>query len=96
MDIAGVIRIDRETAAKEAGADDDAVIGKWLGDKIKAVNSLMPSYKSIKYFVYTEEDFIKTTTLKIKRSEVEKKIREKLEKSGSTMRSANMKNIDKL
>lgn len=96
VDIVGVLRIDRETVLKEAGSDDDAVIGKWLNEKIKEVNNLMPSYKSLKYFVFTEEDFIKTTTLKIKRPAVEQRIREKLDAGGNTMKSANMKNIDKL
>ncbi len=96
VDIAGVIRIDRDVVSKEVGSQDDDAIGNWLNEKIKVVNSKMPSYKGIKYFVFTEEDFTKTTTMKIKRPAVEKKIHDKLDASEQTMRSVNMKNIDKL
>ena len=40
-----------------------------FNQKIKQVNSLMPSYKAIKGIVFSEEPLIKTTTNKIKRDE---------------------------
>ena len=40
-----------------------------FNQKIKQVNSLMPSYKAIRGIVFSEEPLIKTTTNKIKRDE---------------------------
>ena len=49
-------------------------IREFLWNKVKEVNSLMPKYKYIKEMIITEEELIKTTTLKIKRHEEMKKI----------------------
>lgn len=45
-----------------------------LWEKIKEINRTMPTYKYIKNMVTTREDFIKTTTAKIKRFEEMKKL----------------------
>lgn len=94
VDIAASILIDREKISKSSGASDDEGITAWLSTKIKEVNSQMPAYKSIKYFAITEKDFIKTTTLKIKRPAVIKDIHDKLSNANQTMKSVHMKNID--
>lgn len=96
VDIVASLLIDREKIAKAAGSAEDALIGAWLQSRIKEVSALVPSYKTIKYFVITETDFIKTTTLKIKRPAVIQGIHDKLTEKKQTMRSANMENIDKL
>lgn len=44
-------------------------IYKAFHEKIKQVNSIMPSYKAIKGIVFSEEPLIKTSTNKIKRNE---------------------------
>ena len=44
-------------------------IYKTFHEKIKQVNSIMPSYKAIKGIVFSEEPLIKTATNKIKRNE---------------------------
>ena len=44
-------------------------IYKAFHEKIKQVNSIMPSYKAIKGIVFSEEPLIKTSTNKIKRDE---------------------------
>lgn len=44
-------------------------IYKAFHEKIKQVNSIMPSYKAIKGIVFSEEPLIKTATNKIKRNE---------------------------
>lgn len=49
-------------------------IREFLWNKVKEVNNLMPKYKYIKEMIITEEELIKTTTLKIKRHEEMKKI----------------------
>jgi len=49
-------------------------IKEFLWNKVKEVNNLMPKYKYIKEMIITEEELIKTTTLKIKRHEEMKKI----------------------
>ena len=45
-----------------------------LWEKIKEINKTMPPYKYIKELIITDEELIKTTTLKIKRHEEMKKI----------------------
>ncbi|MDD2392742.1 MAG: AMP-binding protein [Eubacteriales bacterium] len=94
VDIVAALHIDREKISKEAGSDSDEDIAKWLSVKIREVNDMMPNFKNIKYFVLTEEDFVKTTTLKIKRNVNVDMIHDKLEKAGQTMRETHMKNID--
>ena len=49
-------------------------IKEFLWQKVKEVNNLMPKYKYIREMIITEEELIKTTTLKIKRHEEIKKI----------------------
>ena len=49
-------------------------IKEFLWGKVKEINNLMPKYKYIKEMIITEEELIKTTTLKIKRHEEMKKI----------------------
>ncbi len=94
VDIVASILIDREKMAKSAGSSEDFTLSSWLQTKIKEVSTMMPAYKTIKYFVITEKDFIKTTTLKIKRPAVIQEIHSKLREKNQTMKSAHMKNID--
>lgn len=96
VDIVAALNIDREKISKEINKNDDESIAKYLETKIKEVNSTMPNFKNIKYFVITEEEFVKTTTLKIKRNINVDIIHEKLEKAKETMRGMHMKNIDNL
>jgi long-chain acyl-CoA synthetase len=96
VDITAVIHIDREVISKETGSESDELIAHWLSEWIKKVNDQMPFYKGIKYFVITETDFMKTTTLKIKRPEVEKWIHGKLDAANETMKGAHLRNIDKI
>lgn len=94
VDIVAALHIDRDKAAKEAGSDKDEDIARWLSDGIREVNSRLPNFKNIKYFVITEQDLIKTTTLKIKRNVNVDLIRAKLVKVGQDMRGMHMRNID--
>ena len=49
-------------------------IQEFINDEIKKINKTMPAYKYIRNVIITEEELIKTTTLKIKRHEEIKKI----------------------
>jgi long-chain acyl-CoA synthetase len=51
----------------------------------------MPVYKAVRYFVWTEQELIKTTTLKVKRPEESKRIKAYLEKNTTTIRALNGK-----
>ena len=50
-------------------ATTEEEIKEALWSKIKEVNKTMPPYKYIKEIIVSEEELIKTTTLKIKRHE---------------------------
>ena len=65
-----------EELAKEKYPDKSAQeLEKIVWNKIKKeVNKTLPTYKYIKHMVFTNEDFIKTTTAKIKRYEEINKI----------------------
>ncbi|MCQ2533282.1 MAG: AMP-binding protein [Clostridia bacterium] len=99
IDICALTLIDRKRIANILGkeknlTDDD--ISLYLDDKIKDVNHNMPSYKAIKYFVFTEEDMIKTTTLKIKRPKEQEKVEGLLMSNGTSMKEMDKKNLDSL
>lgn len=56
---------------EEAGAENDEDKYKLLKEAVEEANSKMPPYKRVKRIEIREDDFIKTTTLKIKRFEKE-------------------------
>lgn len=98
VEICAKISIDR----KEIGVNlpvpektpGDIAIGAYLKEKIKEINRQMPSFKSIHYFVFTEEDLIKTTTLKVKRRMELESVHTALKKAVQTMKGANGQSID--
>jgi len=61
---------------------------------IREINKQLPQYKIIRYFVMTYDNLIKTTTLKIKRTEEYAKVKQKLDAAGLDMRKASGKIID--
>ena len=65
---------DRDTMKAEYGVETDEAIKNKLWEKIKEINKSMPKYKYVKELIITEEELIKTTTLKIKRHEEIKKV----------------------
>jgi len=65
---------DKELIKDLYNIEGDDNIREFLWNKVKEVNNLMPKYKYIKEMIITEEELIKTTTLKIKRHEEMKKI----------------------
>ncbi|MGI6545193.1 MAG: AMP-dependent synthetase/ligase [Fastidiosipilaceae bacterium] len=82
----------------EIPVDDksDASISSFLKDHIRFINRKMPQYKAVKYFVFSEEDMIRTTTMKVKRFNEVDKLYDLLNANDLTMRTANGKNLDQL
>ncbi|MDD2213035.1 MAG: AMP-binding protein [Oscillospiraceae bacterium] len=73
VDICVKIQLNR-AALPLADPQDNAAVAAYLKAAISKINASMPGYKAVRYFIFTEDDFIKTTTLKIKRKEEEKKL----------------------
>ena len=98
IDISAKLLIDRAAIGKEIGVEDpgDDKVADYLDEQMRIVNHKMPSYKIVHNFVYSEQDMIKTTTLKIKRPKEQEAIENKLAASGVTLREINGKNIDKI
>lgn len=65
---------DKEIFKNEFNIENEEEIRTKLWKEIKEINRTMPKYKYIKELILTENDFEKTTTLKIKRFEEMKKI----------------------
>ncbi len=76
VDVSVKIQYD-ETVRKEKYLDlSDKEFEKIVWNQIKEINKELPKYKYMKHLILTTEDFIKTTTAKIKRFEEIKKILE--------------------
>lgn len=73
------VKYDEDVANSKYSGKSEEELEKITWNSIKEVNSTFPGYKHIKNLIFTKEDFIKTTTAKIKRFEEIKKITEKLE-----------------
>ena len=65
---------DKEMIKELYNIEGEDKIREFLWEKVKDVNKLMPKYKYVREMIITEEELIKTTTLKIKRHEEMKKI----------------------
>jgi len=99
VDICAKILINRAEIGRELGLNvepDDGQIEAYLNDRLREANHTMPAYKIVRNYVFSEEDMIKTTTLKIKRPKEQEHIESRLAELGVTMRDVNGKNFDKL
>lgn len=99
IDICAKLLIDRSAIGAELGLTtepDDRQIEVYLSDKMHIANHKMPQYKIVRNFVFSEEDMIKTTTLKIKRPKEQEHIESRLAELGHTMYDMNGKNFDKM
>ena len=65
---------DKEIMKEVYNVEDEEKIKEELWKKVKEINKTMPPYKYIRNLTITEEELIKTTTLKIKRFEEMKKL----------------------
>lgn len=100
IDICAKILVDRKEIGKYLPVPDktpgDNDISAYFNAQIKEINHQMPSYKSIRYYVFSEGEMIKTTTLKIKRNPEIESIHAVLDKADTTMKKASGQNIDTL
>lgn len=74
VDVSVKIQYDEEIRREKYAGQSDEEFEKSVWSKIKEINQEMPKYKYMKHMILTTEDFIKTTTAKIKRFEEIKKI----------------------
>lgn len=72
------VQYDEEVAKEKYPDKSEEELEKITWEKIKEINSTFPGYKHVKNLIFTKEDFIKTTTAKIKRFEEIKKITENM------------------
>lgn len=87
--------IDKDAMnAGENVLHDENSIRDYLDKIIREVNKKMPSFKSVKYFIFGEKDMAKTTTMKIKRTIELASIKEILEKNKLKIKEVTGKNID--
>ncbi len=99
IDVCAMVLINRKAIASELGMKtepDDAMVETYLNDRIHDANHTLPQYKIVRNYVFSEEDMIKTTTLKIKRSKEQEHIESKLAECNLSMRDMNGKNFDKM
>ncbi len=87
---------DRELLATihEGMMPDDAGTAAWFEKAIREINANLPQYKMIRYFLQTDADLVKTTTLKIKRPVEQAQIAAWLKSSGLDMRKASGKLLE--
>lgn len=77
VDVSVKIQYDKDVRKEKYAELSDEEFEKVVWNEIKEINKEMPKYKYMKHMILTTEDFIKTTTAKIKRFEEIKKILEK-------------------
>ena len=65
---------DKQLIKELYNIEGEEKIKEFLWNNVKEVNKLMPKYKYVREMIISEEELIKTTTLKIKRHEEMKKI----------------------
>ena len=56
----------------------DEQVHELIWNDVKDINKTMPTYKHVKNIITTDEEMIKTTTVKVKRQEEMKKIQEEM------------------
>jgi len=97
VELCAKIVLDKENITEIIKSpDDENAIKKLLDSAVKEINKLMPVYKTIRYYVYSYEELIKTTTMKIKRYVETDKMRALLKNMATSIKNAAGKNIDKL
>jgi len=99
IDICAKLLINRKAIGEALGLKvkpDDAAVEAYLNDAMAEANHKMPAYKYVHYHVFSEEDMIKTTTLKIKRPKEQEAIENKLKECNTAMRDISGKNFDLL
>jgi long-chain acyl-CoA synthetase len=86
--------LDPQILSKEGITE--AELSKRLDQVVKEINLQVPAYKSIRNYVYSFKDLIKTTTLKVKRPNEIRLLQETLDRTKVRFRQLTGKNIDLL
>jgi long-chain acyl-CoA synthetase len=95
VDICALIRIEREQLPELTGADDETWV-KHIKKAVQAINQGMPVYKGIRYILLTDQELIKTTTLKIKRPKQFQAVQKILQDKNLTMQQAQNRFLESL
>lgn len=95
VDICAKILLERDALPIENKTDDKAV-SAYLKQHITEVNKKMPQYRSVQYYVFTETDYVRTTTMKVKRNDESRLMTSLLDRLDLRFRDINGKNIDTL
>ncbi len=93
IDICAKLVLDPAELPAEAGNDDKS-ISSWLDQQIRQINHQLPPYKAIKYFFFTDQELIKTTTLKVRRPQEQEHITKMLKTLNLTMKTAHGRRFD--
>ena len=92
VDICAKIQINPEELPSDLHQSDEA-IGKYLRESIIKINRQMPVYKAVKHFVWTEDDFVMTTTLKIRRPDEIALLRKRIDQMPNGIRDLDGKRL---
>ncbi len=66
--ISAKLVVDRDTMQQKTGqVVDDSTVGQYLAQLINDINSRLPSFKGIRQYVFSFQEMVKTTSLKIRR-----------------------------
>lgn len=87
--------VDPDILREKAGHDiDDNIVRQYLEQLIKDINSRLPSFKGIRQYVFSMQEMVKTTTLKIRRPIEIAGIREMMERQALKWREMTGRNLD--
>lgn len=87
VEICVKFQFDMPELERLAGAEREAQRA-WIRAELDKVNVQMPEYKRIKHFIYTADDLVRTTTLKVKRFEELDRVHAWLRSKGLSMKGA--------
>ena len=88
--------IDKEGLSQKHGQEvDEGQIRQHLEQLIREINSKLPSFKGIRHYVYSFQDMVKTTTLKVRRPIEIARIRDWMAKHKLRLRDITGRNVDR-
>ncbi len=97
VDVWAKVVLDKDVLESQgSGFHDEKGIKEKMSQIIHAVNKKMPSFKSIRFFIFGEQEMEKTTTRKIKRMVELASIKDTLEKNKLKIKEITGRNIDAL
>ena len=89
--------VDRSKLEESGQAvPDETELKTMLDELVKKVNAAMPSFKSIRYYVFGFQEMVKTTTLKIKRNIEVERVRNLMSRTSLKWKELTGRNIDHL